>query len=56
MVSEFIVVVVFLLFVVSRTEELVKVVTELVVDRVSELIVVEVFLLFVVSGTEELVE
>ena len=50
MVSELIDVVVFLLFVVSRTEELVKVVTELVVDRVSELVVV-VFLLYVISGT-----
>ena len=50
MVSELIDVVVFLLFVVSRTEELVKVVTELVVDRVSELVVV-LFLLFVISGT-----
>ena len=50
MLSELIDVEVFLLFVVSRTEELVKVVTELVVDRVSELVVV-VFLLYVISGT-----
>ena len=50
MVSEFIVVVVFLLFVGSGTEELVKVVTEFVVERVSELVVV-LFLFFVIYGT-----